>query len=132
MERLWEGAPTCSTGRLSIAQLAAEAGVQRWRLTHQHTDLKDQLQTRTRELEAGRATRAKVVDTLAVLQEQHAELRRHCAVLEKRLRTHATVVNLLTLENDALRSREGAGTQALPFPRRTETLPRPEPAPMGT
>lgn len=41
MDRLLDGAPQQSEGRLSVSQLAAEAGVKRWHLTHQHTDLKD-------------------------------------------------------------------------------------------
>jgi hypothetical protein len=39
-ERLLAGTPLRSTGRLSVSQLAIEAGVARWHLTHQHTDLR--------------------------------------------------------------------------------------------
>ncbi|MGA5069069.1 hypothetical protein ACPB9E_35760 [Streptomyces exfoliatus] len=40
-DRLLAGTPTRSTGALTILQLAAEAGVKRWVLTHKHTDLRD-------------------------------------------------------------------------------------------
>jgi hypothetical protein len=39
MDRLLDGTPQQSEGRLSVSQLAAEVGVKRWHLTHQHTDL---------------------------------------------------------------------------------------------
>jgi formylmethanofuran:tetrahydromethanopterin formyltransferase len=38
--RLLAGAPTRSTGALTVLQLAAEAGVKRWVLTHKHPDLR--------------------------------------------------------------------------------------------
>jgi hypothetical protein len=37
MQRLLDGTPKRSTGGLSILQLAAEAGIKRWVLTHKHT-----------------------------------------------------------------------------------------------
>ena len=40
MGRLLAGAPQRSTGALTVLQLAAEAGVKRWVLTHKHPDLK--------------------------------------------------------------------------------------------
>lgn len=46
MDRLLAGTPLRSTGRLSVSQLAVEAGVGRWHLTHQHLDLKEQFQAR--------------------------------------------------------------------------------------
>ncbi|MFG3620373.1 hypothetical protein [Nocardia sp. NPDC047654] len=46
MERLLSGAPTNSTGALTVLQLAAEAGVKRWVLTHKHTDLREEFQSK--------------------------------------------------------------------------------------
>ncbi|TSD94919.1 hypothetical protein FOS14_19810 [Skermania sp. ID1734] len=48
MQRLLDGTPQQSTGRLTIMQLAAEAGVKRWVLTHKHTDLAAQFRDRAR------------------------------------------------------------------------------------
>ncbi len=125
-DRLINGTPTRSTGRLSVSQLAAEAGIQRWHLTHQHTDLKDQFQARVKELEAGRISQAGAADELAALQEAHADLRRHCAAIETQLRVYATVINLLTMENAALTNHEADTARLLPFPRRIEpTAPSP-------
>lgn len=118
MDRLLTGVPARSTGRLSVSQLAVEADVERWRLTHQHTDLKDLFQSRARDLESRRGASIAAVDELASLRNDHAELRRHCADLEQRLRTYATVINLLTLENTALAGREPDIARVLPMARR--------------
>jgi hypothetical protein len=39
IDRLVEGTPQRSEGRLSVSHLAVEADVKRWHLTHQHTDV---------------------------------------------------------------------------------------------
>ena len=118
VDRLLTGAPIRSTsGRLSISQLAVEAGIERWRLTHQHTDLKDQFQQRVRQLDADRGRQTKAVSDLEALRHDHAELRRHCATLEERLRTYATVINLLALENTALSSSDPTAARILPLRR---------------
>ena len=50
-DRLLAGTPLRSTGRLSVSQLAVEAGVGRWHLTHQHLDLKEEFQSRVKNVE---------------------------------------------------------------------------------
>lgn len=45
--RLLAGTPTHSTGALTVLQLAAEAGVKRWVLTHKHPDLRQSLRRPT-------------------------------------------------------------------------------------
>jgi hypothetical protein len=118
IDRLLDGAPTRSTGRLSVTQLAAEAGLRRWHLTHQHTDLKDLFQARVRDLEAARVGQGTALDTLESLQKEHNGLRRHCAELEERLRTYATVIDLLTLENAALADSCDDTAKIVPLQRR--------------
>jgi len=46
--RLLAGTPLRSTGELTVVQLAAEAGVKRWLLTHRHRDLAEQFRARVR------------------------------------------------------------------------------------
>ncbi len=46
MQRLLTGTGYRSTGALSIVQLAAEAGVKRWLLTHKHPDLAEEFRHR--------------------------------------------------------------------------------------
>jgi predicted RNase H-like nuclease (RuvC/YqgF family) len=50
IERLLSGTPLRSTGDLTIVQLAIEADVKRWKLTHRHVDLMQVFQARTKAL----------------------------------------------------------------------------------
>lgn len=103
MDRLLEGKPLRSTGRLSVSQLAVEAGLERWRLTHQHTDLKELFQARVK---ATRAAAAAIEPTdYDKLKEKHADLQAHCAELEEQVKLYASVINLLTLEKNAATSK---------------------------
>ncbi|MBX9398362.1 hypothetical protein K4749_33435 [Streptomyces sp. TRM72054] len=109
MDRLSDGTPLRSSGRLSVSQLAIEAGVKRWHLTHQHLDLKELFQAR---VQAAASTPKAFA---------HAKLIAHCAELEERLKSYATAISLLTLENAALAaSRADASVVPLPRP---ETSP---------
>lgn len=49
-ERLLAGEPMRSTGELTVVQLAVEAGVKRWLLTHRHVDLAQKFQAAARQL----------------------------------------------------------------------------------
>ncbi len=46
MQRLIDGNPVRSDGKLTIKSLAEEAGVKRWLLTHRHTDLQVEFRAR--------------------------------------------------------------------------------------
>jgi hypothetical protein len=107
MDRLIDGKPLRSTGRLSVSQLATEAGVPRWRLTHQHLDLKELFQARVKA--AATDAGAPEPSGYEKLKADHAELRRHCTALEERLDLYASVINLLTLQQQA---DHGAGAVA--------------------
>ncbi|MGW2463114.1 hypothetical protein ACWC2M_29520 [Streptomyces sp. NPDC001761] len=121
MDRLLAGAPLRSIGRLSVSQLAIEAGVKRWHLTHQHLDLKDLFEARVRTAAATPQAFAKRLSELEQLKAKHAKLLEHCAELEERLQTYASVINLLVLENATLAA---SATDASVIP-----LPRPELSP---
>ncbi|WP_036526277.1 hypothetical protein [Nocardia sp. NRRL WC-3656] len=99
MDRLLAGKPLRSTGRLSISQLAVEAGLERWRLTHQHTDLKELFQARVKAAQTAAA--ATEPNDYEKLKTKHAELLAHCADLEIQLELYASVIQLLTLEKNA-------------------------------
>jgi hypothetical protein len=116
MNRLLTGTAQHSNGRLNISQLAIEADVKRWRLTHQHPDLKDLFQTQAATQESRRAAHLRSADAFEDLKQKHAELQKHCRFLEARLQTYATAINLLTSENAALSGQavEGAKVRVLP------------------
>lgn len=69
MDRLLNGTPLRSDGKLTIVSLAAEAGVKRHVLTHKHTDLKDLFNARVKAQDPAPASET-------ALREQNDELRR--------------------------------------------------------
>lgn len=98
MDRLMAGTPLRSTGRLNVSQLAVEAGVARWHLTHQHVDLREMFQARVRN--EGR-TPAPFRGTAAAfddLQDAHRALQAHCTELEQQIKLYANVIQLLAME----------------------------------
>lgn len=101
IDRLLVGQPLRSTGRLSVSQLAVEAGVARWHLTHQHVDLKELFQARVRNAAGAPAAFARQLSDYDKLKRDHAQLLGHCAELEERLHQYATVINVLALEKQA-------------------------------
>jgi hypothetical protein len=123
MNRLLTGTPQCSNGRLNISQLAIEANVKRWHLTHQHPDLKDLFQTKAANLESKRAAHLSSADAFEDLKQKHAELQRHCRFLEARLQAYATAINLLALENAALSGQHGEAAKLRVLPRQRQHLP---------
>lgn len=118
ISRLLDGTPQRSEGRLNVSQLAVEAGVKRWHLTHQHTDLRDLFQERVRQSQAGQAASARTASDYEDLKARHADLQRHCADLESRLQLYAAAINALTLENAALSGRAAGAAKVIPLNRR--------------
>jgi hypothetical protein len=123
MNRLFAGTPQRSTGRLNVSQLAIEADVRRWQLTHQHTDLKDLFQAETKKDEAKRSAHVRSVDAFEELKKQHKDLQAHCRFLEQRLQLYATSLNLLSLENAALSGRDAEAATVRVLPRQPQHMP---------
>ncbi|MGH3517208.1 MAG: hypothetical protein ACRDQ7_07265 [Haloechinothrix sp.] len=98
MHRLLAGTPTRSTEALTVLQLAAEAGVKRWILTHKHTDLKDEFDRRKQEANgvppAFQALHARAVDAEAA----NATLRTENYQLRARVEVYVQVIHELTTE----------------------------------
>jgi hypothetical protein len=102
-DRLLAGKPRYSTGNLSVVQLAVEAQVKYWVVAQRHTDLRDHFQALARAAGAKRGA-VRGTTTEYRIREERDRLRRHCAGLEELLRTYATVINELAMENQALRN----------------------------
>jgi hypothetical protein len=103
MDRLLDGIPLCSDGKLTIVSLAAEAGVKRHVLTHKHTDLKDRFYAR---IKAQQSVPAGEI----ALREQNAELRRKLDDMRAERDEYkqaadalTRALNVVTIENDELR-----------------------------
>ena len=104
MDRLLNGTPLRSDGKLTIVSLAAEAGVKRHALTHKHTDLKDRFYARTKAQQSVPASEI-------ALREQNDDLRRKLDDMRAERDEYkqaadalARALNVLTAENDKLRS----------------------------
>ncbi|WP_061000272.1 hypothetical protein [Mycolicibacterium mucogenicum] len=98
MDRLMAGKPLRSTGRLNVSQLAAEAGIARWHLTHQHVDLKEMFQAHVRNEGTTPAPYRGTADAFDDLQQAHRALQAHCAELERKITLYANVIQLLAAE----------------------------------
>ena len=105
MDRLLNGNPLRSDGKLTVVSLAAEAGVKRHVLTHKHTDLKDLFNARVK-------AQHSVPASETALREQNEELRRKLDDMRAERDEYkqaadalARALNVLTTENDELRRR---------------------------
>lgn len=74
MNRLFAGTPQRSNGRLNVTQLAIEADLKRWHLTHQHPDLKDRFQEQAAKDEAKRSAHVQSADAFEDLKKKYTEL----------------------------------------------------------
>ncbi|MBF6302901.1 hypothetical protein IU459_36100 [Nocardia amamiensis] len=113
MERLLAGTPTNSTGALTVLQLAAEAGVKRWVLTHKHTDLRDEFQSKRPQANGVPAAyqylQARVVDLTA----RNEQLRADKAELEQQLVIYVQLIHELATENTRLQTAAPANVTVL-------------------
>ncbi|NEC02217.1 hypothetical protein [Streptomyces anulatus] len=123
MNRMLSGSSKHSAGQLNVSQLAVEAGVKRWQLTHRHTDLRELFQTRARQVESSQGTHQRTVEERNDLRQRHAELQRHCAELEERVQTYAAAINLMALEYEALAEQSASSARVLPLPSRRPPCP---------
>lgn len=104
MHRLLTGRPINSTGALTVLQLAAEAGVKRWVLTHKHPDLRKDFEEQRDKAngipQAYQHLQARVVD----LDADNKRLRTEKTELSKRVDTYAQVIHELSTELERLRT----------------------------
>ena len=116
MDRLLAGTPLRSDDSLTIVALAAEADVKRHLLTRRHTDLEELFYARVRAQgsvpDSERKLRAQLARTRERLAEAQQEIRR----LEADRAAFARAVNVLTLENGALREGASGAGRLVAFP----------------
>jgi hypothetical protein len=117
-DRLLAGTPRQSTGNLSTVQLAVEADVKYWVVAQKHPDLRDHFQQLVVHARRAAAEFRDRHDVLTQLQRDHIALKKHCAGLEKLVRTYAQAINELSLENKTLRD-QAADPHAAVTPLRT-------------
>jgi hypothetical protein len=95
MQRLLDGTPKRSTGALSILQLAAEAGIKRWMLTHKHTDLADEFRSRVEALGPIPAAYSRLEQQAREAQEANQELRAQNTQLRAQVIAYARIIHEL-------------------------------------
>jgi transposase-like protein len=101
-DRLLDGTPLRSTGALTIVQLAAEAGVKRWLLTHKHRDLAELFQARARLLAGDPPPIATLKKKISELEDDNARLKAADAERQTLTEFYAHIVNELSAELDRI------------------------------
>jgi hypothetical protein len=99
-DRLLDGTPLRSTGELTVVQLAAEANVKRWLLTHKHRDLAEQFQARVHLLAGDPPPVAALKTKIRELEEANARLSAADAEQRTQIEFYAHVINELSTELD--------------------------------
>ena len=106
--RLLAGTPTQSTGALTVLQLAAEAGVKRWVLTHKHPDLRQAFEDQRRVANGVPAAYQHLEGRIADLEAANRRLRAENTELTERVDTYAQVIRELVDELDRQRCKPAA------------------------
>jgi chromosome segregation ATPase len=102
-DRLLAGTPLRSTGELTVVQLAAEAGVKRWLLTHKHRDLAEEFQARAKARGGDPPQVQRLKARLHGLEERHAAVKAENAELRALIEHYATVINELSFDHEKLK-----------------------------
>jgi isopentenyl diphosphate isomerase/L-lactate dehydrogenase-like FMN-dependent dehydrogenase len=102
IERMITGTPARSTGALTVLQLANEAGVKRWVLTHKHPDLKEEFEQRRAAANgipaAFQSVHARSVD----LETANRQVREENVHLTERIEVYAQVIAELSTRVEQL------------------------------
>jgi hypothetical protein len=104
--RLLAGAPIRSTGALTVLQLAAEAGVKRWVLTHKHPDLRQTFEGQRRATNGVPPAFQHLHGKISDLEAANRRLRADNTELAERVNTYAQVIRELSIQVDLLRKQE--------------------------
>jgi hypothetical protein len=97
-DRLLAGTPLRSTGELTVMQLACEAGVKRWLLTHKHRDLAEQFQARVRLADQDPPPVVELKKRIQQLTDDNARLRADNAKHKALTTYYAHIINKLSAE----------------------------------
>jgi hypothetical protein len=103
-DRLLAGTPLRATGELTVVQLAAEAGVKRWLLTHRHRDLAEQFQARAKALSGDPPSVRNLKAQVAELRATIAKLRAENATLQALGEYYAHIINELSIDHEQVKA----------------------------
>jgi DNA repair exonuclease SbcCD ATPase subunit len=91
-----------------VVQLAAEAGMKRWLLTHKHRDLAEQFQARAKAVDGDPPLVRKLKAQVAELREALARLRAEQAERQALLECYAHVINELSIDYEQIKAERGS------------------------
>jgi chromosome segregation ATPase len=97
-DRLIAGTALQSSGKLTVSDLAAEAGVKRWVLTHKHPELMHAFQAEFKTLGQVPAPVQAALDQVTQLEKDLAKVRQDKRRLKELVDTYAAIITELTDE----------------------------------
>jgi len=103
MERLIQGKPIRSNGKLTVKSLADEAGVKRWVLTHQYTDLQNEFRSLIANQHEVPTVLHSIEEDNKALKERISKLLSEVAEQAEENNRLARIIQVLTLENIQMR-----------------------------
>ena len=109
MDRLIDGQPLYSDGKLTTKALAEEARVKRWLLTHRHTDLQDEFRARIENTETEPPILKRLSEERDAAQKRVKELTSDVTALKATVHQLERIIHVLALENDQLREGQHSG-----------------------
>lgn len=115
MDRLLDGRPLHSDGKLTIKSLAEEAQLKRWLLTHKHTDLQDEFRARLDQRGTLPAEHQRAIDQNRAHLARIQDLSEQLAAARGLTKCYARIVQVLTLENEHLSQQIANQQQARPL-----------------
>lgn len=118
MQRLLAGAPQRSTGALTVLQLAAEAGVKRWVLTHKHPDLKTEFEQRRAQASGIPAAYQTLAAKATDLDAANQRLRAENSELRQRVDAYAQTIYRLATELHQAQAAQPAPGNVVPLRQR--------------
>jgi hypothetical protein len=105
MNRLLDGRPLHSDGKLTVKALAEEARVKRWLLTHRHTDLQAEFRARVAHTDGAPAAIRALQDANEAGKDRIRELTADVTAHKATIRQLERIIQVLALENDQFRAR---------------------------
>jgi septal ring factor EnvC (AmiA/AmiB activator) len=113
MQRLFDGRPERSTGALTVLQLAAEAGVKRWVLTHKHPDPKTEFERQRAAVNGVPAAYQGLAAQISDLTATNERLRIQNSELQQRVDAYAQAIYRLSAEVQQLRAEQPGNVHPL-------------------
>lgn len=115
MDRLIDGKPLHSDGKLTVKSLAEEARVKRWILTHRHTDLQDEFRARITNANTEPPVVRALQEEKAAAAKKLKALTADVTALTATIHQLERIIQVLALENQNLRSVRAVQGKVVPL-----------------